>query len=222
VGILYRTALCRAAARKLSRELPAVASLDEAIDYAFGFHIDDLNISPVQKRSEITELLHLGRQRGPLRTIVEIGTDTGGTLFLLTRAAEPDAIIATVDIRRPERALVCRAFARDQQHVRLIHGDSHQEKTQRRVERLFAHRDLDLLFIDGDHSYNGVRRDFELYSPLVKKGGMIAIHDIAPGPELAVGGVPLFWRELKEAHHSSIELVEDWQQGGFGIGVIFR
>jgi hypothetical protein len=67
-----------------------------------------------------------------------------------------------------------------------------------------------------------VRRDFELYSPLVKKGGMIAIHDIAPGPELAVGGVPLFWRELKEAHHSSIELVEDWQQGGFGIGVIFR
>jgi hypothetical protein len=48
------------------------------------------------------------------------------------------------------------------------------------------------LFIDGDHTYEGVRRDFEMYSPLVRKGGIIAFHDIYPGPEESVGGVPKF------------------------------
>ena len=37
---------------------------------------------------------------------------------------------------------------------------------------------LDLLFIDGDHSYDGVRADFELYGRLVRPGGLIALHDV--------------------------------------------
>ena len=33
---------------------------------------------------------------------------------------------------------------------------------------------LDLLFIDGDHSYEGVRQDYKMYSKLVRDGGLIA------------------------------------------------
>jgi predicted O-methyltransferase YrrM len=36
----------------------------------------------------------------------------------------------------------------------------------------------DFLFIDGDHTYQGVKQDFQMYSPLVKKGGIVAFHDI--------------------------------------------
>jgi len=36
---------------------------------------------------------------------------------------------------------------------------------------------LDVLFIDGDHSYEGVLADWLLYSPLVKTGGIVAFHD---------------------------------------------
>jgi len=36
---------------------------------------------------------------------------------------------------------------------------------------------IDLLFIDGDHSYEGVKLDFELYSKLVSPKGVIIIHD---------------------------------------------
>jgi predicted O-methyltransferase YrrM len=39
---------------------------------------------------------------------------------------------------------------------------------------------VDFLFIDADHSYEGVKKDFEMYSPLVRKGGIIAFHDIIP------------------------------------------
>jgi hypothetical protein len=36
---------------------------------------------------------------------------------------------------------------------------------------------IDLLFIDGDHSYEGVKKDFELYSTILSNNGIIIIHD---------------------------------------------
>jgi hypothetical protein len=36
---------------------------------------------------------------------------------------------------------------------------------------------ISLLFIDGDHVYEGVKKDFILWEPWVIKGGMIAFHD---------------------------------------------
>ena len=36
---------------------------------------------------------------------------------------------------------------------------------------------IDLLFIDGNHSYKGVSGDFESWYPHVKNGGVIAFHD---------------------------------------------
>ena len=39
---------------------------------------------------------------------------------------------------------------------------------------------IDFLFIDGDHSYDGVSKDFNLYSTIMEKNGIIAIHDTDP------------------------------------------
>jgi len=78
---------------------------------------------------------------------------------------------------------------------------------------------LDFLFIDGDHTYDGVKKDFEIYGRYVRKNGIIAFHDIVPGPSERVGGVPRFWNEIKH-QFDYVELVKNWKQGGFGIGVI--
>jgi predicted O-methyltransferase YrrM len=78
---------------------------------------------------------------------------------------------------------------------------------------------VDFLFVDGDHEYEGVVKDYELYAPLVRPGGLIAFHDIVPGDEEVVGGVPRFWEELKGSHETT-ELVESLDQGGYGIGVL--
>tara|TARA_R110002094_G_scaffold9946_3_gene19604 strand:+ start:537 stop:1208 length:672 start_codon:yes stop_codon:yes gene_type:complete len=37
---------------------------------------------------------------------------------------------------------------------------------------------IDLLFLDGDHSYEAIRRDFEDWSPKIKNGGYLAMHDV--------------------------------------------
>ncbi len=39
--------------------------------------------------------------------------------------------------------------------------------------------DIDLLFIDGDHSYEGVKADIEAWLPHIKRGGHVAFHDCA-------------------------------------------
>jgi hypothetical protein len=39
---------------------------------------------------------------------------------------------------------------------------------------------IDLLWIDGDHSYEGVKTDFELYSNILSEHGIIVIHDTDP------------------------------------------
>jgi predicted O-methyltransferase YrrM len=89
-----------------------------------------------------------------------------------------------------------------------------------KVKAVLRGQQLDYLFIDGDHSYPGVKCDFEMYRPMVRKGGLVAFHDIAEGPPVAVGGVPRFWREIKSKYRHT-EIIKDRQQRGYGIGVLY-
>lgn len=78
-----------------------------------------------------------------------------------------------------------------QKYWKLIVGDSHDIKIFNEVKKISPI--YDLLLIDGDHTYEGVKKDFEMYVPLVKKNGIILMHDITN-----VGcGVPKFWKEIK-------------------------
>jgi hypothetical protein len=54
-----------------------------------------------------------------------------------------------------------------------------KETSERAYYDFFVREDItiDLLFIDGDHSYEGVKKDFDLYSKLVSPHGIILIHD---------------------------------------------
>ncbi|MGB9756361.1 MAG: class I SAM-dependent methyltransferase, partial [Candidatus Bathyarchaeales archaeon] len=112
------------------------------------------------------------------------------------------------------------SFAIHNQRVHLIRGDSYAHSTLKMVEGILNEKELGFLFIDGDHTYEGVKKDFEMYGKLVGEGDIIAFHDIVPGPPESVGGVPRFWDEIKH-NFSHVELVKDWKQGGCGIGVIF-
>jgi hypothetical protein len=41
-------------------------------------------------------------------------------------------------------------------------------------------REIDMLFIDGDHELPGVRDDWEAWTPWVREGGIVALHDSNP------------------------------------------
>jgi predicted O-methyltransferase YrrM len=101
----------------------------------------------------------------------------------------------------------------------LLRADSHQSRTYEETRRSLRGQSLDFLLIDGDHRFDGIRQDFLMYGPLVRPGGLIAIHDIVSAPADKVGGVPAFWEWVK-GHYETRELVDDWSQEGFGIGLV--
>ena len=223
---LFAPILVRRMVRKGRRAIASLETIDDAIDFVWSFDYMGWSISPYQVRSEIASLLRMANQIHP-RYVLEIGTASGGTLFLFTGIANPDATLISVDLpdgkfggKRPESmAQLFKSFGKEGQTIQLLRADSHDIGTLSKVKDLLAGNTLDLLFIDGDHSYEGVRRDFEMYSSIVRKGGLVAFHDICEGPTENVGGVPLFWREVKQKGNA-VELIENPKQDGYGIGIL--
>jgi predicted O-methyltransferase YrrM len=215
-----------AATWKLRSERKRPRGLEESLDFAFGFSVGAVTIAPTQVRSEIEALLTLLKAEPP-QNVLEIGTARGGTLFLLSRVASADARLASIDLPGGDfgggydRVWVplLKALPRERQALKLLRADSHDSRTLDEARRWFEGKPLDCLLVDGDHRFEGVRRDFLMYGPLVRPGGLIAIHDIVPGREDRVGGVPKFWELVKKVYETR-ELVDDWAQGGYGIGVV--
>lgn len=139
------------------------------------------------------------------RTVLEIGTARGGTLYLWAQAATDDALLVSVDLPGgfggggyPDaRGALYEAFARPGQSVKLLRADSHAPQTLGDVKRILGGRAVDYLFIDGDHTYAGVKADLVQYGPLVRAGGMIGFHDIMPRPDVAEIEVDRLWRQVR-------------------------
>lgn len=183
-------------------------------------------IRPMQVKGEITELLALLRER-QIGTFMEIGTANGGTLYLFCNVASEDAFALSLDLPgeilgqgyQAYRLPLYRSFAQGGQRISFIRDDSHAAATREKAASLLSGRPLDFLFIDGDHRYEGVRKDFEMYSPFVKKGGLVAFHDISvEGVEGCE--VKKYWDEIK-ASHKHREIIRDEGKGSLGIGVLF-
>ena len=172
-------------------------------------------------------MLEIVKELKPKR-ILEIGAAGGGTLFLFSYIADPEAIVISVDLPGgpfgggcPEWKIpLFKGFAKSGQKIELLRADSHDPKTLEKIKEILGERSLDFLFIDGDHTYGGVKRDFEMYSPLVRKGGIIAFHDIMEHPPETGCEVSKFWNEIKHSY-KHLEIFEDRNQGWAGIGVLY-
>ncbi len=59
-----------------------------------------------------------------------------------------------------------------------------------------------------------------MYSPLVRKGGIVAFHDIVTHDASSGVEVDRFWNEIKQSHRH-IEIIEEQNQKWAGIGVLY-
>jgi predicted O-methyltransferase YrrM len=183
-------------------------------------------VKPTQIKSEIKALIEFLQEKN-LKYILEIGTYMGSTLFLFSQIVAKDSIIISVDLPGGSygrgypkwRIPIYKSFPLLRNKLFLIRKDSHKLSTLNKVQKILKHNKLDFLFIDGDHTYSGVRKDFVFYSQLVKENGIIAFHDIVIHPPESNCHVNKMWCEIKDKY-KSVEFVEDWNQKGGGIGVI--
>lgn len=178
-----------------------------------------------QKKHEIAKLLEMINKE-KLKYMLEIGTCGGGSLLLFMKSANKDTSIISMDLPcgnfgggYPKwKGSLYKTFTSKNQKLHLLRENSHKKEALMKVKKILNGEKLDFLFIDADHSYEGIKMDFEQYSPLVKKEGIIALHDIVPHGSTDVNK---FWNEIKEKYKYE-EFIEDSNQFAHGIGIIFN
>jgi cephalosporin hydroxylase len=185
------------------------------------------SIAPLQIESELQILLNILQKRN-IRRMLEIGTAQGGTLFLFARFLRPDSTIISLDL--PEgmfgggyesfKIPFYMNFAEKNQHIHLLRNDSHSPSSLSKVKSIIQGQKIDFLLIDGDHTYDGVKQDYQMYAPLVSKGGIIAFHDICKHPLSCGCEVNKFWYEIKTSYLHK-EIIDKPHQNWAGIGVLY-
>ena len=179
-------------------------------------------LGSMQKEYELMEMAKLIEAKQP-KVLVEIGTDQGETFALFCQICPQDSTLVSIDLpggsfgSNNANAQKLKSGAKGNQQIHCILGDSHSEKTK--TDLLEIIDKIDVLLIDGDHTYEGVKKDFEMYSPLMNNGGLIFFHDILFHPFNHGCEVNLFWRQLKEKYETQEFIDQDDINWG-GIGMI--
>ena len=130
------------------------------------------------------------RAAGRLR-LVEIGVAQGVTTKRLRAAMAPEAELWAVDPYFPNRLglrfseLIAHGevAAIENGRVRWVRAIGVEAAAQWKREQRPG---PDFVFIDGDHSWEGIKGDWEAWSGLVVPGGVLALHDSRPVPKYPV------------------------------------
>lgn len=163
-----------------------------------------------QKPKEFHGLLNVLSEMQSHKIAVEIGSYDGGCLHAYNQIFEK---VISIDLANRSRL----------KEVDYIIGDS--KKALPSLKQIIGGKNtkIDFLMIDGDHTYDGVKADFELYHKLVRKGGVIAFHDILDTPlhrELFCR-VDLFWSEIKkDDRFIAHEIIDGNDWGGIGYLIV--
>ncbi len=140
------------------------------------------------------------------KRIVEIGRFYGGSTFLLA-CANAKVPIHSIDLgpQDDDRLRRCLSDGAVGENLELIVGDSQGGE--------FAHiQDVDMLFVDGDHSYEGCTRDLENWYPKVVPGGHVLLHDCYFGSPVLESVVDFTAKHDVQLIRSPYQIASHWRQ----------
>ncbi|MCZ7644507.1 MAG: class I SAM-dependent methyltransferase [Planctomycetota bacterium] len=153
---------------------------------------------------------------------LEIGSRDGASLYVVAAHLPKGSLIVSVDLpaarwggpngpenlRRIGERLARRGF-----RFHAIAADSHDPATLERVRQAAVEEPFDALFLDGDHTYEGVSMDWRMYRPLVRDGGLVGFHDLILSPRFPDVQVGRLFEELKKTHRTE----QRFRQYGLGL-----
>jgi cephalosporin hydroxylase len=173
---------------------------------------------------ELKELIRIYEELAP-EHILEIGSQFGGTLWYWLDNAVDGAVVVNIDILQnmtdADQNRLPGMWASWTPPGVVLHSLIGRSDDNAIMNQALEYLDneIDFLFIDAVHTYEGAKSDFEIYGPYVNPGGIIALHDLMTpdfSPHIQVGKL---WREIQETGYQTREL----RAGGIfgGIGVIY-
>jgi hypothetical protein len=128
-----------------------------------------------KRKNVLKELI----ENNNFQTMVEVGVDTGKTTFyLLDNISNLKIYAIDTDIKKFYNKDIAKKY---NDRLIPIQGYSYEVADQ------IPDNTIDIVFIDGDHSYEGVKKDIHAYRPKLKSTGLLTGHDIDyPGVNKAV------------------------------------
>lgn len=175
-------------------------------------------IEVLQVPSELDKMMTLFRERKPKR-ILEIGSWDGGTIREWLTNAPAKATVVAVDLDHRNREEY-ETWRDPDTTLALFTGESQSAEA---VEFMQIHGPYDWALIDGDHTDAGVRADLANVRPLIRKGGLMILHDVALGAAGEGDDAPRrVLEELREEGLKITEFVEEPYEWNWahGIGVV--
>lgn len=126
----------------------------------------------------------LVRELAPKR-VLELGTDIGSSALFMMLALPPDSSLTTVEWSEyPRRSLI--PFLEDRR-LRVVHGDD----LDLGIYKGDVPREIDLLYIDTEHTYEQVSKEWALYQQFLTPEAIVVVDDIHLNE-----GMERFWREI--------------------------
>lgn len=174
-------------------------------------------LGPNQEEAELGHFLDLVKSLG-VRKYLEVGCRNGET-FAKVMQVIGDGYGMAIDLpenadSKARLASVVHKARIDGAKVDAIWGNSNDPRV---IAIAKSKSPFDLVLIDADHRYEGVKRDWENFHQLAP---VIALHDIdAPDDHMSDGylnGVGKFWREIKDGYRHE-EFITPGSCMGFGI-----
>lgn len=160
-----------------------------------------------QHIDELTSMLDM-LQNHKIEHYLEIGVDTLGLTRIINEILKVESIY-TMDINPYVHKENAETLVENAQ-LNMYVGDTKSEHAPKWLKDQKVK--FDFVFIDGDHTYEGVKNDFELCLPHLAANAIVGFHDIKSSE-----GVKKFYEELKK--DSRIKFKEEYTQGRTGIGI---
>ena len=141
-----------------------------------------LSIQPALTQTTSCESKCLTKYAKNKTCLVEIGIWHGVNTRKLREVMNTEGTIYAIDPFEPGKLgiswqkLIAHSEASKTQNGNIIWLEEFSHQAIEKFKQIEA-QPIDFMFIDGDHSYEGIKTDWILWSPLVRCGGIIALHD---------------------------------------------
>ena len=135
-----------------------------------------------QDEKEISEFIdYLQNEVGKQKKVLEIGLGYFGSTHFIFRHFFEQVITIEKEFDRV-RAFVDNLYKYydnnlDVEQSRFIHGFSYEPSTIYDISKLLDGKLVDMLFIDGHHTYESILSDFLIYKNFLRKDGYLVMHD---------------------------------------------